>query len=390
MNAASRLMKFDSVQKLSFIGTVVAAMSWAGVAPRTLGRELYRNQFKRNLELAAFTAVLPLFTFAMTFDSSAANINDLISTFYSAFVFVFPAVFALEIAAATLCRLLTFVVWEPSIFSLTPRIPTIVLPWVLREQGYHPKRITLFVADFFTSVVACPIIEEAGKLVLVNLCLSLPRNFAEGKKGRRVKVRASRTRGTRQVTNINPYVVSMLVASWGIKFADSLRRVLLYSKPSSLHPGWYAFARGCFPVQELCGTLTALQWARRDVLGVEMGLVGLLGPAVFIHGMANFRGMKPVFKWNSAKPWSEMQLPVPDAAAGVIEEGAMNAKGLNKGFAKLIWLTILLRVTGYCVKNYYMINRQARKRTQRNEDAFAAELSMGKMLKKDKKDKKKD
>jgi hypothetical protein len=77
--------------------------------------------------------------------------------------------------------------------------------------------------------------------------------------------------------------------------------------------------------------LTALQWARRDVLGVEMGLVGLLGPAVFIHGMANFRGMKPVFKWNSAKPWSEMQLPVPDAAAGVIEEGAMNAKGLNKG-----------------------------------------------------------
>ena len=57
----------------------------------------------------------------------------------------------------------------------------------------------------------------------------------------------------------------------------------------------------------------------------------------------------------------------------------------TRSFAKLIWLTILLRVTGYCVKNYYMINRQARKRTQRNEDAFAAELSMGKMLKKDKK-----
>jgi hypothetical protein len=305
-------------------------------------------------------------------------------------VFVFPAVFSLEIVAATVCRLMTFVAWEPSIFSLTPRIPTIVLPWVLREQGYHPKRITLFVADFFTSCVACPIIEEAGKLVLVNLCLSLPRNFARDKKGRKVKVRSS-GQGM-QVTNVNPYVVSMLVASWGVKFTDSLRRVLLYSKPSSLHPAWYAFARGCFPVQELCGTLTALQWARRDVLGVEMGLVGLLGPAVFIHGMANFRGMKPVFKWNSAKPWSEMQLPVPDGAAGAgaVEEGAMNAKGLNKSFAKLLWLTILLRVTGYCVKNYYMINRQARRRTQRNEDAFAAELSMGKMLKKDKKDKKKD
>ena len=109
------------------------------------------------------------------------------------------------------------------------------------------------------------------------------------------------------MTNVNPYVVSMLVASWGIKFTDCLRRVLLYSKPKSLHTAFYAFARGCFPLQELCGVLTALQLARRDVLGVNIGVVGMLSPAVFIHGMANFRGMKPVFKWNCDKPWSEVR-----------------------------------------------------------------------------------
>jgi len=81
-----------------------------------------------------------------------------------------------------------------------------------------------------------------------------------------------------------------------------------------------------------------------------------------------------------------MQLPIPDSA-GVVEDTAMNASGLNKGFAKFVWLTILLRVTGYCVKNYYMINRMARKRVVRNEEAFEAEMSVGKMLKKEKKEK---
>jgi hypothetical protein len=43
MNAASRLMKFDSIQKLCVVGGVVGAMSWAGVAPRTLGREVRKR-----------------------------------------------------------------------------------------------------------------------------------------------------------------------------------------------------------------------------------------------------------------------------------------------------------------------------------------------------------
>lgn len=358
---------------MSLVTFITLSLTYCSVSPRNLPRQLYEAQFKRNLRLVSLTIVAPLINFLSVFEAKETNVNDLATTFYTAFAFAFPLIFSMELVAATVCRLLTFVVWEPDVFLMTPKIPTIVLPWVLREQNYRPKRITLFVADFMTSCLACPVIEEFGKLFLVKLCLKLPRNFARDKKGRRVKIRAD---DEKQVVNINPYVVSMLVASWGIKFADVTRRVLLYSRPEHGHKAFYAICRGVFPIQELCGCLTALQWARRDVLGVKMGLVGLLFPAVFIHGMANFRGMKPIFKWNSATPWSEMQL------GDVGEQGVtLSAQVLNKGFAKFVWATILLRVTGYCIKNYYLINRQARKRTVRNIEAFEAELSMDKMLK---------
>ena len=141
-----------------------------------------------------------------------------------------------------------------------------------------------------------------------------------------------------------------------------------------------------------------------------MPLWKLIGPAVVIHGMANFRGMKvrallatsslcacradlsnhgcllswqPIFKWNSATPWSEMQLSplnVPDAST--------LPKLLSKGFAKLMWLVILSRVLGYCIKNYYMVNRQAVKRTTTyagKHAAFSAELATAELLKKQKK-----
>ena len=38
--------------------------------------------------------------------------------------------------------------------------------------------------------------------------------------------------------------------------------------------------------------MTALELARRNVLGIEIPLWRMLAPAVFIHAMANFRGMK--------------------------------------------------------------------------------------------------
>lgn len=84
----------------------------------------------------------------------------------------------------------------------------------------------------------------------------------------------------------------MLSASLGLKLIDTTRRILMYTKETDDNKLAYAICRGMFPIHELCGTMTALLLARKDVLGVNLPLWKILGPAVFLHGMANFRGMK--------------------------------------------------------------------------------------------------
>jgi hypothetical protein len=44
------------------------------------------------------------------------------------------------------------------------------------------------------------------------------------------------------------------------------------------------------------------------MLGSNIFFFKLVLPAAFLHGMANFRGMKPLFKSYSLAPWIEMQL----------------------------------------------------------------------------------
>ena len=104
--------------------------------------------------------------------------------------------------------------------------------------------------------------------------------------------RRVRRPGDGHVVNINPYISGMIAVSLGMKWADAIRRVCMYTKPQDNHKGLYALLRGLFPVQELCACMTAIGLARRDVLGQRMSLWSLLLPAVVIHGMANFRGMK--------------------------------------------------------------------------------------------------
>eukprot|EP00593_Proboscia_inermis_P015499 CAMPEP_0171326514 /NCGR_PEP_ID=MMETSP0816-20121228/117505_1 /TAXON_ID=420281 /ORGANISM="Proboscia inermis, Strain CCAP1064/1" /LENGTH=286 /DNA_ID=CAMNT_0011826009 /DNA_START=35 /DNA_END=892 /DNA_ORIENTATION=+ len=273
--------------------------------------------------------------------SRTFNHSEQTSVFNTAFTIGYILTLLLELLLATILRLSVFALWEPEIFSLSPRVPTPILPWVLRENGYRPKRITLFVADFCTSCVAAPLIEETVKLKILQWSVRLPRNFRVAKRvkeksqsslsSKRKKKKTKKKKlvsfmeaispqvlnmvdGTGKneqpmgVTNINSYISHMLAASIGLKLSDSIRRVLMYTKKNDDHKGFYALFRGIFPIHELCGTLTSLQLAKRDILGVTMPLWKMIGPAVFIHAMANFRGMKPVFKWNSSTPWSEMQL----------------------------------------------------------------------------------
>lgn len=394
---AGTLITFDSVQKLSLVVVGAGLLCYCAVSPRTLPVAEYNLRFHENMRVASLVAVGPILTLLSVFDAGRNDVNAVVNTFYTAFTVGYAGAFVLEVITTTALRLAVFALWEPSIFDLTPEVPTIVLPWVLREQKYRPKRITLFAADFATSCVAAPIIEEWVKLKIMQLCIKLPRNFqrctkkaSNGKKGSKKKKKNKlrlepipRGPGEEDVININPYVTHMLVASLGLKLCDATRRILMYTKRTDADRSFYAFFRGIHPVQELCGTMTALELAKRDVLGVEMPPWRMLLPAVVIHGMANFKGLKPIFKWNASTPWSELQLKPWDAA-----DDSTLSQIITKGFAKFLWLVVLGRVLGYCIKNYYLIGRRAVKRTTTyagNRAAFSAELVAHEQLKKTKK-----
>ena len=116
------------------------------------------------------------------------------------------------------------------------------------------------------------------------------------KKQKWMREAVQRKSGESEVTVINRYVCHMLAASFGLKLCDSIRRVLMYTKKNDLDKEFYAFFRGVLPIHELCGTMTALELAKRDILGLKVPLWRMLLPAVVIHSMANLKGMKVRFK----------------------------------------------------------------------------------------------
>ena len=398
-----------SLHKLFLIATTTLFLAYAAVSPRTLPPVEYNAAFKSNINLVLLLYIAPVAYLFSVFDARLKlnDVNAIIHVFYRSFLFGYIAVFVLETLLATALRLMVFAVWEPAVFKLTPRIPLPVLPWVLRSESYRPKRITLFAADFAVSCIAAPIVEEVVKLKIVQWYGNLPQNYQSrvvrrpskrDPKKIRVKrilepihveydssINASiKTNMEEEVTDINAHVTTMLACSLGLKLADSTRRILMYTKRNHSHKAFYSICRGIFPIHELCGCMTALQLARRDILGVKIPAWKMILGAVFVHAMANFRGMKPVYKWNSATPWSEMQL-----SPWSVADDSTLVQMVNKGLAKLMWLIILGRVFGYCVKNYYRIGRQARKRATTyagKRAAFLSQLAADDMLKKSKKD----
>ena len=95
---------------------------------------------------------------------------------------------------------------------------------------------------------------------------------------------------------------------------------------------------------------------------------------------------KPLFKWNSNTPWTELQI---SQSWWNLADDSTLSQMFSKGFAKFMWFVILGRVFGYCVKNYYMITRKAVKRTTifaGKNAAFSAEIKATDALKRLKKD----
>jgi hypothetical protein len=154
---------------------LVALGCYAGVSPRTLPLTEYNLRFYENVRLVALSTIAPAVYMLSVFDARENDINTVVNSFFWSFLVGYGLTFAVEIVITTLVRLAIFSWSEPEIFSLTPRVPLPILPWVLRDVGYRPKRITLVAADFAASCICAPIVEEYLKLKLLQWTVDLPR-----------------------------------------------------------------------------------------------------------------------------------------------------------------------------------------------------------------------
>ena len=169
-----------SVLKLATCILLSTIVCYAAVSPSTLPYLEYNAKFYEILRTASLTVVIPSLIFLLVVDMNNAIIprndpNELMSAFFWMFTVGYAGCFLAQVVSATFIRLAAFSIWEPNVFQLAPQIPLPVIPWVLREQNYRPKRITLLAQDFVTSCVVAPILEELAKLIMLRKTVSLPK-----------------------------------------------------------------------------------------------------------------------------------------------------------------------------------------------------------------------
>lgn len=179
LSGVTSKLSFDSIQKLLLLVLTAGVFSYSAVSPRTLPLTEYNLQFYENIRIASLSIIAPAAYFMSVFDSRFNDVNTVVNSFFVSFTLGYVLTVAVEILVTTILRLVAFCLFEPDVFSLTPGVPIPILPWVLRDNHYRPKRITLFAADFATSCVACPIIEECVKLFLLQWSANLPKYVHE-------------------------------------------------------------------------------------------------------------------------------------------------------------------------------------------------------------------
>ena len=155
-----------SLIQISICLILSTVVCYAAVSPQTLPFLEYNQKFYEILKIASLTCIPPMVVSALVVDRASIRLSHLVNGFYYAFTIGYVVTFVLEILWATLIRLAVFAIWEPNVFDMTPQVPLITVPWVLRDQKYLVKPITLIVQDLVTSVAICPLMEEWIKLVI--------------------------------------------------------------------------------------------------------------------------------------------------------------------------------------------------------------------------------
>lgn len=89
---------------------------------------------------------------------------------------------------------------------------------------------------------------------------------------------------------------------------------------------------------------------RKGLTETRPGRAVLLTPPDLKHNPNKQQGMKPLFKWASSSPWTEMQLQAlsaPDYATALQQ--------IWKAVWGLVWFAVLARVLGYLMYRHYLL-----------------------------------
>jgi hypothetical protein len=151
---------------------------------------------------------------------------------------------ATSLVTESICFLI-FRILEPNAFKFCPDIPAIFLPWKLSEKHYFPGHLTLVLFTVLDSCLVSPVVEEALKLIALKAMMGR-------RAGKETKSISSADLGSadfapRPEHTLKSYAVVMTAVSLGLKVADSVRRILLYTHANQKHKMFFALARSVFP-----------------------------------------------------------------------------------------------------------------------------------------------
>ncbi|CAM9198651.1 unnamed protein product [Chrysoparadoxa australica] len=336
----SKALSFASCLRIFSVAALGSLGAYTAVSPRNLPRELYMGLYKRNMLLFATSLLGPLTFAVLVYDAQKANLGMFVQIFTYAFTWGFVITVVAELVLATAYKMAVLFFMERAAYDLCPAVPAIYLPWVLRDHGYRPSPISSFVSDFAVYCLGAPFIEEYMKVWIVRRLGALQQR----PKGGNVAMR--------KPTHVHTYLMYVVGASLGLKAADNARRVFMYTHASHDNKFIFAAARGFFPLHELGAGLTAMNLARREILGENVPMWKVYFPAALLHAWANFRGKKPMFKWKADAPWNELMLQ-----AFVIPKNASVTQLVHRGIATVVWVSILLKVLAFTIKTYWRLHR---------------------------------
>ena len=129
------------------------------------------------------------------------------------------------------------------------------MPWKLSENHFFPKHVTLVLFSVLDSCFFSPIVEESFKLIILKTLLRKKMKITDLKKPAVLPIgnvtenvpQALDNVGSSEERPLKAYMVVMISVSIGMKVADNVRRIVLYSHTNQKHRMFFAIARSFFP-----------------------------------------------------------------------------------------------------------------------------------------------